>query len=195
MKKILVILVLIVACQPVKTPTSTITKYFEIREFLSELVIATAKHPRTTKVNSMVNGIKDTLLVNAPDSLFWAEKLGPFLNINLNKPGLIDAYEIANNRKDSTSNLLVTTYSLKNGYKSSVKKVKLKYLNQPEHLRYLLLELETNNPVYQSHQQLQLWLQGSNSNGVALLDSLHINGYTKTIFLDSMHYTTQVLSL
>ncbi len=194
MKQIAVILLWLSACQAPQVTEELRNQYIDLPKLANQLIVQQTQHPQPVLKLSSINAQFDTLQITQPDSLFWAETLNLLLATQLNKPALTGAFEVSEPQPDPNSNLLTTTYRLKAAQQSNIKLVTLKYLNSPDNLRYLTLKIASQNPVYATEQALELWLNGLPNTSHLSIDSLRIKGSNKTIFLDSVHYQTVVVS-
>jgi len=166
-------------------------KYFDIPSFTQSII----KHQSETQVTvlkkSNINGLQEENLLKIADSSFWATELFLLLNADINKPQLQTAFTIEEHITETKSNLLKTVYTALPKTHSKIRKIEFKYLNSSEEIRQIIVELATNNTVYSTQQSTHVWL--NKTEDTLLIDSLVTRGFNKTIFLDSMKYSSTVL--
>ncbi len=192
MRNIVFILLLLAAQCTAPTPkVKPVRPYFDITPFAKSLISTQAIESGSVVKTTMVNGLKEEIQVAKTDSLFWAVELHTLVIANINKPSLEGAYLVEEQVNEPNSNLLQTIYTALPNTQSKVKKLIIKYLGQPKEIRQIWVELETNNPVYATNQRIHIWL--NEYNGQLKIDSLISSGFNKTIFLDSMVFSSKVV--
>ncbi len=193
MRNITVVLLLLATqCTAPAPKVKALQPYFDITAFTQNLISTQARAANSVVKTIMVNKVKEEIQVAKTDSLFWAMELYPLVIANINKPSLAGAYLVEEQINEPNSNLLQTIYTALPNTHGTVKKLIIKYLNQPIAIRQILVELETNNPVYATNQRIHIWFNGHNNQ--LKIDSLISSGFNKTIFLDSMIFSSKVIA-
>jgi len=186
-----VLLLLATQCTAPTPKVKAVQSYFDITPFAQNLVSTQAEAAGSVVKTTMVNGVVEEMQVAKTDSLFWAVELHTLVIANINKPSLASAYVVEEQVNEPSSNLLQTIYTALPNTQGNVKKLVIKYLNKPQEIRQILVELETNNPVYATNQRIHIWLNERNNQ--LKIDSLISSGFNKTIFLDSMIFSSKVI--
>jgi len=170
--------------------TNKVNAYFDITSFTHQLIAQQSKNGSSVFVKNMVNNTTDERIEGNTDSLFWVTELTPLFNADINKPSLLDAYKVEEGVKEANSNLLKTIYSVLPKAKSKVKRIEIKYMGHLSEVRQIYVVMETDNPVYSSHQSIYVWI--NNLEGKLIIDSLKTEGFNKTILLKPMNYSTSI---
>ena len=191
--KILILLsaLLWIGCQPITPPTNSTDKYFNLSGFVQELLIAQTKLKSNVVKITQVNNVEERNSSIKADSTFWAIELSPLLNVDLNKPSLADAYSVQSNVSENSSNLLKTVFTALPESKTNITLLEVKYLKNPTNIREVIAHIQSENSVYTTHQVINLWLNKYGNQ--LLIDSIYMQGFNKTILLDSMKYSSKVL--
>lgn len=189
-KLLLFYLVLVVQCTTSTQKEPKIKKYFDIIDFTQALIQNQSNAHVIARIKTQVNGIKEAFEKTKTDSTFWATELFMLLQMDINKPSLLTAYSVQEHIPEPNSNLLKTIYVALPTTSYKVKKIEIKYLAKPHEIRQISGVIEIDNPVYVTHQAFHIWL---NKQGEKILvDSLITSGFNKTIFLDSMVYSSSL---
>lgn len=192
MRYIAILFILLAVRCTTPEPTNLGEKtYFDIPSFTQSIIEQQAAAGTSVLKKSIINGQEEENLKEETDSSFWATELFLLLNVDINKPQLKTAYKVEENVTELHSNLLKTIYTALPNTNTTIKKIEFKYLTSPAKIRQILVELATNNAVYSTQQTTQVWL--NTKGGKLLIDSLVTTGSNKTIFLDSMKYSSTVL--
>lgn len=183
-----------IGCTP-EPKTDSINKYFDLPGFTQSLIKNQASSNRSVSKKSTVNSRTEKQIIGQTDSLFWTNELTFLLNSNLNIASLIDAYNIQENIPDSGSNLLKTIYTSLPESNGIVKKLEIKYLDDLSEVRQIIIEIENTNSVYSTQKKIRLWVNNfpvstKEHVGQLKIDSIITTGFNKTIFLDSMIYSS-----
>lgn len=195
MRKILLIafsVFLWIGCQPSDTNQNAPNEYFDLEGFVQQLIsnqIKGTSYP-VTKISS-ANGVEEESVVATPDSLFWRKELTPLIKADINKPSLKDAYKITDGISEQRSNLQRLVYIALPDTKTEVLRLEIKYLQEVGEARQVVAWVATKNPVYESKQKIDLWVNKYNNN--LLIDSLIIKGFNKTLMQDSLMYQTKLI--
>lgn len=190
MRSTFIIFLLLAGCQSVIPEKETINKYFDLPSFTRDLISVQAKVSSPVTKIMGVNGVGETILIDHPDSLFWANELSPMLSGTINKPSLVDAYLVEENVPDEFSNLLKTTYTAKPETNTIIKKLEIKFLKSIDEIRQVHAFVDNQNLIYSTQLEVHLWVNRREKS--LLVDSIITSGFNKTIFLDSMKYKTAV---
>jgi len=188
---VLISALLWIGCQPITPQTNTSNKYFNLSGFAQELLISQAKDKNSVVKITQVNNVEERNSGFYPDSSFWAIELSSLLNANLNKPSLSDAYSIQSNVSEKNSNLLKTVYTASPETNAHITLLEVKYLKNPKEVRQIIAFIKSENSVYNTHQVINLWLNKYGSQ--LLIDSIYMQGFNKTVLLDSMKYSSKVV--
>ncbi len=188
----LIIALFMIGCTSPAPKKADIKPYFDITSFTENLILNQSQSGLPVSKKLWVNGVKEEVEVKNTDSLFWATELYPLLIAEINKPSLLGAFDIQEKVEEQNSNLLKTIYTALPDANTTVKKIEIKYLNNPKELRQIVAQLKTENHVYKTTQNIHVWL--NDYNGLLLIDSLKTTGINKTIFLDTMHYASSVIN-
>ncbi len=187
----LLIPLLLIGCYSTTSKVNTTAKYFDLPGFTKKLLVRqVVAHNKVIKA-SQVNKVSETIVIDSADSLFWATELFPLLNETLNNPSLPDSYLVKQHVPEASSNLLKIEYTAMPNTSARIKKLEVKYLTNPSEIRQIIAVIESNNSVFNTQQIVQLWV---NKYGNQLfIDSLQMEGFNKTILLDSMHYSSKIV--
>ena len=193
MRKLYFLLTILwVGCQPATTKQNEPTSYFDMDSFAQRLIENQTNTDKYTVTKiSVANGVEEKTRVAKTDSLFSTKELTPLLNANINKPSLSGAYSVTDNLPEKNSNLKRLVYTILPKSNSDVSRLEIKYLDSIEEVRQIVAWITTKNPVYNSKQEVNLWV--NRYNGKLLIDSLSIKGFNKTLFQDSLTYQTKLI--
>jgi hypothetical protein len=133
-----------------------------------------------------LNDETETKTINHADSSFWAIELAHLEQIDLNAPQLKGNLISFTGIEDSLSNLLINEYLI-NKKEIPIKKLRVYYLDEPDNIRVIHAELNSDNFIAQSTSSIDLWLNRYNNK--LLIDSLRIRGSDKIIMLEPKNYT------
>ncbi|MCF6361518.1 MAG: hypothetical protein L3J29_12250 [Cyclobacteriaceae bacterium] len=181
---------LVMQCTSPEANTGSSASYFDVTSFTQNLIEQQFQRGASVVKTTNVNGVIEERLISDTDSLFWVTELTPLLNADINKPSLKEAYLVEIEVEEVNSNLLKTIYSAQPSLKSKVKLIEIKYLGKPEEVRQIFAVMQTDNPVYSTHQSIHIWI--NNQEGKLIIDSLKIEGFNKTVLLDSMVYSSTI---
>lgn len=181
----------IFGCQPLSSQKEIKPVYFDMPGFSQELLASQVMAKSKVVKRTVVNGAQEKQDIAKADSSFWATELYLLINENINKPSLVDAYTIQKDVSEDSSNLKKTVYTALPESNAVIKKLVIKYLNNPSEIRQIFAEVSNSNSVYTTHQTFELWVNKYENQ--LLIDSLINIGFNKTILLDSMTYSSKVV--
>lgn len=124
-----------------------------------------------------------------PDSAFWSAQFEVFAKADLNKPVLLDAYDITEAEASKTSNLLITSYIPRVADDVEVKRFEVHYLDNPENIRIIRIWESQENELYLVRRQLQM--EFDNLNGEIVLQTYQIRGFQKMQTRDTVFYDVE----
>ena len=182
----LILLLSLVNCTPPNTTSLSDYEYFDVEGFASNLLIDQYRAGKTVLKTVSINGEEETNKIVHPDSSFWAIELAGLLAIDLNKPSLIDAYNIENGGQDEDSNLLVDTYIAKNPLSVQVQKIKIFYWLDKQEVRKIEFNTSSVNILLKEEIDFVLWV--NRYSGVLLIDSVETNVYSQQFGKKVNHY-------
>jgi len=188
MKLIAVVLMIttLFSCSTKPSEVKLQPNVFDLPSFIRDLRINMNDKKRPVIKSFRLNDKTETKTINSADSSFWALELGQLEQIDLNAPQL-KGYLISNTGiEDSLSNLLINEYLI-NKKEIPIKKLRIYYLDEPDNIRVIHAELNSDNFIAQSTSRIDLWLNRYNNK--LLIDSLRISGSDKTIMLEPKNYT------
>ena len=124
------------------------------------------------------------------DSLAWSNTLAVFRHLDLNKPSLNDAYHVISNIADSSSNLTILQYQLKDQNSNQrLKELSFYYLKSLQDIKKITAESSSNSLIYSSRNLYQLYFDQEQKQ--TILKSYTIGLQQKTLFKDSMNSIIQ----
>ncbi len=174
------------ACNTTTTvpESSSNNRYYNIDSLLNEQITflknSKAMLHKTYRVDEL---LLDEVSVEL-DSTQWSSALSVFRVLDINKASLIDAYQIMDHVADSSSNLTILQYLLKDP-KSNVplKELNLYYLHSIQDLKKVVGKSGSSSFIYQSEKTLKLVFDKSYHQ--TSLKAYSISTNQKTLFRDS----------
>ncbi|AFL83800.1 hypothetical protein Belba_1165 [Belliella baltica DSM 15883] len=171
----------LMACQ-----TETLDKedfdppYFQLEQFIEEQALILEGKSLQKEIQ-----IKDTVekLEVTPNQEEWLRELDFFIQADINRPALAQAYKIS---KDDSG----TTYDLKKGEKSKLKSLKILF-GENQEVQRIEFVIGSENTFYES--ETRGWLSIDEATGI--IDAFEIDGKQKVVFLDPilMHVKAKVM--
>ncbi|MEO9482819.1 MAG: hypothetical protein ABJG47_05210 [Ekhidna sp.] len=170
MKKIFIILIVASSCQKLKPESVSISDYPDYEELMIDQVELLAN----TKIRKEVwlDG-KSEIQVLSMDSTSWMKELSFLKEINPNRPEYAGAFE-------KVEDQLNQTLVLKEGEKGALKKTT--FSKDASYFLQINATFHEDKDLYIHHREIALAFE----NGV--LNSLHIAGYQKMMFKDTVKF-------
>ena len=175
----------------VATESAHKNTYYNIDSLLNAQILllknAKAKLNKTYRHN---DGIEEVMV--DMDSGQWANALSLFRILDINRPALKTAYNILDNISDSSSNLTILQYQVKDK-NQLLKEINFYYLESIENLKKIVAKSSSRDFIHHSDNILKMILRQYH-------DQTYINSYSistaqKTLFRDSsyVHIDLQVI--
>lgn len=180
--RLIVLGILVVQCSGYKKPF--IDKYFNLQQFIDQQI--TSLKGRDVRINKTLKfgDNVETLVLSELDSGIWAKELKIFREHDINKPYLVDAYNIKDGITEE--NLKFVTYHSMDSSQSGV--IDMEIVSRPDgQVARWRSGFKEENLLYSNFRQISM-VTGENG----ILNSYEINGYHKQIFKDTVHFQIQV---
>lgn len=160
-------------------------RYFDVQQFMDGEAEKLAElHPQLVKT-FYIDGEKNTQQMPVNDSL-WKDEFRIFKEHDINKPVLLDAYEITSGVSESGNPF--TLYSLKDGEQSGVTFMKITYIDSVN-VKLWESQYREHNPLYSGERYVNMKL-GYGKSGYQVMN-YGIRGFHKLLLRDTVRYQMQ----
>jgi len=158
-------------------------KYYNIDSLLdAQIFFLTKSNAQLSK-----NTTSEEVILNM-DSTAWDNALGAFRDLDINKPSLNDAYHVTENVADSSSNLTILQYRLKDQDSNQrLKELNFYYLESLQDIKIITAKSSYNSLIYSSNNQYKLSFTQDQKQ--TILKSYTISLAQKTLLKDSLKST------
>ena len=158
-------------------------KYYNIDSLLdAQVFLLTKSNAQLSKKVTL-----EEVILNM-DSTDWSSALSVFRHLDLNKPSLNDAYFVINNIADSSSNLTILQYQLKDqNSHQRLKELRFYYLESLKNIKKITAESRSTSLIYSSKNIYELSFGQDQKQ--TTLKSYTIGLQQKTLFKDSVNST------
>ncbi len=164
--------------------SSSINRYYNIDSLLNEQ-ITFLKNSKAVLHKTAHIGKRLEEKITVLDSSQWDDALSVFRVLDINKPSLRDAYQITDHLADSSSNLTILQYLLKDPKSSTqLTELNLYYLHSIQDLKKIVGKSGSSGFIYQSEKTLELVFDKSHHQ--TSLKAYSISTNQKTLFRDSI---------
>ena len=173
------------ACQV--SPQESTAVFFDLDSLIDQQVAHLSRIQPVLEKEAEINGVKEGVRLEKPDSAVWAKELGIFRQLDLNAKALnAGRYEIKAGLRDDTSNLNIIEYTAKEELPLS--QVRIYYQDNTGKVRRIEGEFRSkeSNRLYSSGRYLSMELIDINSQ--AMLMQYQVIGGQKMILGDSISY-------
>lgn len=160
----------IIACQTETSDKEDFDPpYFQLEQFIEGQ--ASKLEGRSLQKEIQIKETVEKLEIK-PNQEEWLRELDFFIQADINRPALAQAYSIT---KDDSE----TTYDLKKGEKSKLKSMKIFY-NENREVKRIEFVIGSENTFYET--ETTGWLLIDDASG--MIDSFEIDGKQEVVFLD-----------
>ncbi len=165
------------ACSPKKEVE--INQYFDVSEFIDQqLTLLIQQQPELVKTVSFGDSIESTM-EQSIDSVQWKKELKIFKEHDINKPVLVNAYNVQEIVADRGKHI---KYKLIDSTESGILNLEILF-NRSEQPTTLRSTFKEDNFLYGNFREVSL-----TTNAEGALESYRITGYHKLMLTDTVHY-------
>ncbi len=159
-------------------------KYFNVQEFTKTQVQQLTPKPCKVVKTLTINGEQEQQeFVTTDDSSFWLDEFKVFLEHDINKPVLRDAYKVSQGTTDA--GLPYITYVLNDPHQSGVVSMRIVY-DSLSRVQWWESQYQEKNALYTNQRYVQMNMR-CNPEGT-YLQHYRIQGMHKLVLKDSVHY-------
>lgn len=155
--------------------------YFQLERFIEEQAIKLEGRSLQKEIQ-----IKETVekFEITPNQEEWLRELDFFIQADINRPAMAQAYTIDEGNSE-------TAYNLKKGEKSKLKSLRIFY-NDKQEVKRIEFVIGSENTFYET--ETTGWLRMDEATGI--IDSFEIDGKQEVVFLDPilMHVKAKVIN-
>lgn len=170
------ILLTMASCQKNEYQSLNSSYYFDLDSLVSEQIIALTRVKAELNKEAQLGDDSESISLH-PDSLAWESELKIFRESNINKYAYSGLYLVQKKKPDDFSNLFFDEYSAESPDKLPVDKLKVYYLESPEFLKKIVVELSAKNELFESAQKLLMTFE--DVEGKPLLMTYEVEGSQK----------------
>ena len=162
------------------TEKEKVTKYFDLEGFIeSQVQRLESDNPELIKTMKFKDD-SESVTVYGADSINWTKELKLFLEHDINKPVLIDAYET---KQDSSSTgEKVKSYHLIDNNQNGILGMEIVF-NSQDHVTSWRSSFQEENILYNNYREMTLT---ADDNGK--ISGYTVSGYHRLIMNDTVHY-------
>lgn len=162
------------------TEKEKVTKYFDLEGFIeSQVQRLESDNPELIKTMKFKDD-SESVTVYGADSINWTKELKLFLEHDINKPVLIDAYET---KQDSSSTgEKVESYHLIDNNQNGILGMEIVF-NSQDHVTSWRSSFQEENILYNNYREMTLT---ADDNGK--ISGYTVSGYHRLIMNDTVHY-------
>ena len=157
-----------------------ISKYYDLEGFIDgQIVLLESYQPQLAKTMKF-DDISESVILNDFDRMAWSKELKIFREHDINKPVLLDAYDITQNLRNTGEE--VESYQLIDSSQNGILGMEVVFHTEG-HVTTWNSTFKEENLLYSNYREVSL-----TTGDKGQLTGYEISGYHKLILKDTVHY-------
>lgn len=172
------------SCEPLATKNvETANKFFNIVGLIDHQVKMLDSVSLSLLKIATIDGVEENILLTSPNFSTWTKELAIFKSADINKPILVDSYELA---QIETVGIKTTIYKSRFPKATQVDSLAISFIDNEEIPIKIHARLTSNNSLFESEKSFDLVFK--NVNAQRLISNYKIEGWQKMISKDPISY-------